>query len=50
MSHEMTSEEHMQKFQLAICHYLDLRVVPLIGRATREICVDQSEALARSEK
>ena len=46
----MTSEEYMQKFQLVICHYLDLRVVPLIGRATREICLNQSEALASSEK
>ena len=45
----MTSEEYMQKFQLVMCHYLDLRVVPLIDRATREICVNQSQALARSE-
>ena len=23
----MTSEEYMQKFQLVMCHYLDLKVV-----------------------
>ena len=46
----MTSEEYMEKFQLVMCHYLDLRVMLLIGCATREICINQSEALARSEK
>ena len=46
----MTSEEYVEKFQLVMCHYLDLMVMPLIGCATREICINQSEVLARSEK
>ena len=46
----MTSVEYVEKFQLVMCHYLDLMVMPLIGCATREICINQFKALARSEK
>ena len=46
----MTSEEYVGKFQLVMCHNLDLMVMPLIGCATREICINLFKALARSEK